>query len=98
MAISGDGDALQALLLGRYRRLLLAIARDLPADVAQRTSAEDVLQDTFLAAFRGIAKFEEAGEGSFDRWLYSIAGNSVRDAIKRHRAAKRDGRRAILPA
>jgi len=39
--------------------------------VGQREDAEDLAQETFVKAFRGIASFE--GRSSFYTWLYSIA-------------------------
>ena len=46
--------------------------------------AEDALQDTLLAAWQGLARFE--GRASVRTWLYRIATNRCLDAL---RAAKR---------
>src|ERR1700755_1587537 len=47
--------------------------------------AEDVVQETFLAAWRGLDDFE--GRASFRTWLYTIATNrclhALRDASRR---------------
>lgn len=61
----------------RYARLL----------TGNDATAEDVLQDTLLAALQGAGGF--AGEGSARAWLYTIARNSL---ARRHR------RRAGEPA
>ena len=46
--------------------------------------AEEVLQDTFLQAFRNLAKFEERSR--FSTWIYRIATN---EALMRLRKARR---------
>ncbi len=43
--------------------------------VGQREEAEDLAQEAFVKAFRGIGRFE--GRSSFYTWLYSIAFNLV---------------------
>src|SRR3954470_1375696 len=51
--------------------------------------AEDLVQETFLAAWRGLDGFE--GRASFRTWLYKIATNrglnALRDASRRPDAA-----------
>ena len=42
--------------------------------------AEDLTQDIFIAAFRGIKNFR--GEAKFSTWLYRIALNQTRNRIK----------------
>jgi RNA polymerase sigma-70 factor (ECF subfamily) len=42
--------------------------------------AEDLTQDIFVAAFRGIRRFR--GEAKFSTWLYRIALNQTRNRIK----------------
>jgi RNA polymerase sigma-70 factor (ECF subfamily) len=42
--------------------------------------AEDLTQDIFIAAFRGIRSFR--GEAKFSTWLYRIALNQARNRIK----------------
>jgi len=43
--------------------------------------AEDVLQETFLRAWRGLARFE--GRSSLRSWLYTIATNTSLNAIEK---------------
>ncbi|HCU24476.1 MAG TPA: RNA polymerase subunit sigma-24 [Deltaproteobacteria bacterium] len=43
----------------------------------QRESAEELAQETFLKAYRGLEKFR--GESKFSTWLYQIAMNLCRD-------------------
>jgi RNA polymerase sigma-70 factor, ECF subfamily len=50
--------------------------------------AEDLLQETFLRAWRSRERFE--GRSSFRTWLYRIATNACLDALGRRRAQPAD--------
>ena len=67
-------------LLERHERELFAYALRLSG---QRADAEDLYQDTFLAAFRA---WPPPRRGNERAWLYKIATNR---AIDRERRAKR---------
>lgn len=56
-----------AALYERYARYLFTIAWRM---LGNREAAEDALQETFSAAFRGIAEFQ--GRSRFKTWLYTI--------------------------
>ena len=49
--------------------------------------AEDVVQETFLRAWRGLGGFE--GRTSFRNWLYRIATNACLSFLARHANARR---------
>lgn len=51
--------------------------------------AQDLVQDTFLRAFRGFEAFR--GEASFRTWIFQIANNIWLNEIRCRRAAKRSG-------
>lgn len=72
----GDRVALGALV-DRYQDSVLRFARSL---VRTDAEAEDVLQETFLAALRGAAGYR--GDGSVRGWLLTIARHA---AYKRRR-------------
>lgn len=78
---AGDRVAFEACIRqhspGVYR-LALRLMRD-PAE------AEDVMQETFLNAFKGIAQFD--GRSELRTWLYRIAYNA---ALMRLRRKKRE--------
>ena len=83
-ARSGDGAAFDALV-ARYRdRLQAEAGRHLPAALRGRLSSSDVVQDCLLAAHRGIATFDDRGNGSFRRWILAILEHKVRDEIRDH--------------
>ena len=55
--------------------------------VGQRETAEDLVQETLLAAWRGLEAFE--GRSSVRAWLYRIATNVCFDALNgRQRRAR----------
>jgi RNA polymerase sigma-70 factor (TIGR02960 family) len=78
-AQSGDEDAFGELT-ERYRHeLQLHIYRI----VGSAQGAEDLLQETLLAAWRGLAQFE--GRASVRGWLYRIATNRSLDSLRASR-------------
>ena len=66
-AAGGDIDAFGGLF-ERYAREVFRLALSLGH---RRPEAEDLMQDTFLAALEGIGRFE--GRSSFRTWLTAIA-------------------------
>ncbi len=74
---AGDEGAYRRLVR-RYHGSLVAVASGV---IGSRAQAEEVVQDTWLAVFRGIAAFE--GRSSLAGWLYTIALNRARTRIGR---------------
>jgi RNA polymerase sigma-70 factor (TIGR02960 family) len=83
-ARAGDGEAFQALTEPYRRELQVHCYRML----GSLQDAEDVLQDTLLAAWQGLGSFEE--RASIRTWLYRIATNRCLNALRaaRRRLAK----------
>ncbi|WP_216892284.1 sigma-70 family RNA polymerase sigma factor [Nocardia alni] len=83
-ARGGDGEAFRALTEPHRRELQVHCYRML----GSLQDAEDVLQDTMLAAWRGLERFD--GRASLRTWLYRIATNRCLDALRsaRRRPAK----------
>jgi RNA polymerase sigma-70 factor, ECF subfamily len=69
---SGDERAF-VLLVGRYHDSMLRVATSF---VPSRAVAEEVVQDTWLAALRGLSGFE--GRSSLRTWLFRILVNRAR--------------------
>jgi RNA polymerase sigma-70 factor, ECF subfamily len=83
-ARAGDEKAFSELT-DRYRReLQLHIYRI----VGSVQDAEDLLQETLLAAWRGLERFE--GRASVRAWLYRIATNRSLDALRASRRRPED--------
>ena len=84
-ARAGDGEAFRELTDPHRRELQLHCYRIL----GSVQDAEDTLQETLLAAWRGLGQFE--GRASVRTWLYKIATNrclnALRDAGRRPVAA-----------
>src|SRR5215217_3581599 len=72
--LDGDVDAF-AVLVGRYRDRLARYATRLLGNVED---AEEVVQDTFVRAYRAIARCEDPAR--FGSWLFSILINRCRTA------------------
>jgi RNA polymerase sigma-70 factor (ECF subfamily) len=89
---AGEGDAYEEAVRVYSSRLLAVTRRILGND----EEARDALQDTFLSAFRSIARFE--GDSRLSTWLHRIAVNA---ALMKVRTRKRKPERSIeelLPA
>ena len=88
-ARGGDEEALSRAFEKYRRRLAVLIHFKLaPRDAAD---AEDVLQETYLRAFRALDRFAYQSPGSFLRWLSSIADHVIIDRARYHGRARRDG-------
>lgn len=88
-ASRGDEKAFEELVL-RYRDRLYAIASGVCARMP--SEAEDVAQETFIAALKNIGTFRS--NAAFSTWLYRIAANNC---WQRFRKAKSEAR-ADLPS
>jgi RNA polymerase sigma-70 factor (ECF subfamily) len=75
-AQQGDEAAFRRLVDGHRRELEVHCYRILGSS----QDAEDVVQETFMAAWRGIAGFE--ARASVRTWLYRIATNRCLDALR----------------
>jgi len=77
-AQKGDLEAFNRMVL-YYQEKVFNLALRILGD---EDSAADITQNTFLAAYRGLAGFRN---GSFRFWLYRIATNACIDEIRRHK-------------
>lgn len=75
-ARAGDGEAFRELT-DPYRRELQVHCYRILGSVQD---AEDMLQETLLAAWRGLSRFEE--RASLRSWLYRIATNRCLNALR----------------
>jgi RNA polymerase sigma-70 factor (ECF subfamily) len=76
-ALGGDQLSFQ-LLVERYQERIFGLARHYTKNAVE---VEDIVQDTFLKAFRRLATFQR--QSSFSTWLYRIAVNTALDFLKR---------------
>jgi len=77
LARAGDVRAFEALVVKYQRR----IARHVARYVRRASDVEDVVQEAFIRAYRGLASFR--GDSAFYSWLYRIATNVAINMLKR---------------
>jgi RNA polymerase sigma-70 factor, ECF subfamily len=73
----GDEQAATELV----RRHARTLARFLAGAGAPEADLDDLVQETFIRAFRGLAAFR--GQCQFRTWLLTIGGNVLKDAGRR---------------
>jgi RNA polymerase sigma-70 factor (ECF subfamily) len=79
----GDRDAFR-MLVERHGRAVFRLAFRMTGN---ETDAEDIVQETFLKAWKQIAKFD--GRATFGTWVHRICANCALDHI-RARKRKQD--------
>jgi RNA polymerase sigma-70 factor (ECF subfamily) len=75
-AVSGDAGAFEELVR-RYQHRIVNLTRVLGGG----NDAEDLAQEAFLRAYRGLGRFR--GDSAFHTWLFRITVNVVRSHVKR---------------
>src|SRR5216683_7324542 len=87
-AQSGDGDAFR-ILVEQHSRAIFRLAFRMTGN---EQDAEDVVQETFLRAYKQLDRYE--ARSSFSTWLFRIASNYSLDLIrsrKRHEEKRERG-------
>jgi RNA polymerase sigma-70 factor, ECF subfamily len=75
---TGDKHAFE-ILVERHQKFLMKVALRITRDLS---AAEDVVQDSFVKAYKRIELFE--GRASFRSWLYQITLNTARNKLRMH--------------
>lgn len=75
-ARAGEGDAFR-VLVERHSRALFRLAFRMTGN---QQDAEDVVQESFLRAYKQLNKFDQ--RASFGTWLYRIAANCSLDLVR----------------
>ena len=75
----GDRDAF-ASLVARYAPAILSVTSRM---LGSTSDAEDMAQETFVAAYQALERFQF--DASFKTWLYRIAMNKCTDSLRRRR-------------
>ena len=78
-AKSGDGDAYRTLV-DRHSRSVFRLAYRMTGN---EQDAEDVVQETFMRAFKQLNRYE--ARSSFSTWLYRIAANYSLDLVRKRK-------------
>ena len=85
-AWQGGDEQAAAELVGRHAR---ALARFLAGAGAAEADVDDLVQETFIRAFRSVDRFR--GQCQFRTWLLTIGGNMLKDH------GRRAGRQKVVP-
>lgn len=78
-SVGGDQDSFNQLIV-RWERPIYGLAYRV---IGREEDARDIVQETFLRAFRALPGFK--GQAKFSSWLYRIALNLCRDWIRRQK-------------
>jgi len=76
--LNGDYDAFEAFVEKYQARVYRHICKM----VHDKQQAQDLLQETFLSAYKGLASF--TGASSFSTWLFKIATNTALMFLRKH--------------
>lgn len=90
-AKAGDRQAARALVRCYHNRVYRLACR-----AAGQPSAEDVTQETFIRAFRSLARFDPDGSARVSTWILGIAGRAAIDHLRRRQT--RAAYLAAIPA
>lgn len=86
---NGDQEALSALF-GNYRpRLAVLIHYRISPELRSFFDVDDILQETFLKAFRDFGQFTYQSPGSFMSWLARISDHVMADLARSQGRQKR---------
>lgn len=89
--VAGGEQGALATLYDRYSRPCFSLALRITAD---RTFAEDVVQEVFLALWRDPGKFDP-GRGAFASWLLAMTHHKSVDAVRREETLRRRRAEAV---
>lgn len=86
---SGDGEARDELAGRHYGKIRFYIRSRLGRALASRVEVDDLVQETYLRAFRDIDRFVTNDSGGFYIWLSTLARHVLADVARAARAGKR---------
>lgn len=88
----GDGSAWREVI-DRYEGRLLSFARRM---LAERSEAEDLVQETFLGLLRSLPTYDASR--SLETYLFAILRNKLSDHLRRRPAGRRQSLDQLTPA
>lgn len=89
--VAGDRQAFARLLVEHGDRLARRIDSRLQLNPFADFSADDVLQEAYIDAFRNIESFDLAKADAFAAWLTKIADNRLVSMLRERQRQKRGG-------
>lgn len=79
LAKQGDSQAFGLL----YDNFSARIFKYISLKVQDRQEAQDILQEVFIKAYKGLGGLREGEDLNFSAWLYKIAANTVNDYFRK---------------
>jgi RNA polymerase sigma-70 factor (ECF subfamily) len=84
LARGGDAEAL-GRLLERYRHYLLLLCDlQIGRRLQSKAEAADVVQETFLEAYRDFGQFRGGGEGQLLAWLRQVLARNLANLVRHY--------------
>lgn len=83
-ARSGDRQAFDRLIEEHRPALERHVRTRIGEHLRSKVEVDDVLQDTYLRAWKSMDGFQWMGKGSFLRWLKGIAEHAILKLVNRH--------------
>ena len=96
LAAKGDRDALPRLIVHYHVPLRRVLAGGMDGAVRRYIDPDDVLQETYIAAFKAVADCDFDGPGGFYKWLERIARNRLKNQQRALKQQKRDVGREVV--
>lgn len=93
-----DEHTLQKTLMARAPDIRYYLELKIRPNLRGVIAVEDVLQEIWISAFRGLPGFQPTGPNALDRWLTRLTQRILINTIKAAQARKRGGGRVILRA
>jgi RNA polymerase sigma-70 factor (ECF subfamily) len=90
-ARAGDEEALSRAFEKYRRRLAVLVHFKLSPRAREFSEVEDVVQETYLRAFRDLGGFQYQSDGSFFKWLSAIADHVIVDRVRYQSRERRAG-------
>lgn len=91
----GDATALDALLRRHLPDLRVFVRAKSGPQLRAQESCSDLVQTVCREALQSVERYEWRGEGSFRRWLFTVAMNKLRNRADYHAAERRDAARVV---
>ena len=90
-AKAGDREAFDRLLARFQGRLRSTVESWSRFQLGAKIEVDDLLQESFVRAFRSLERFEWQGDDSFFRWLCGIVKRALAQAIQEQRTGHGTG-------
>lgn len=96
--ISRDQDSVGRMLESCRNYLTIVARAEMAQSFQRRIDASDIVQETFLEAYRDFSRFRGKTSEELLAWLRNALLRNILDEVKRQRAACRDVRREMNDA